>query len=208
MGEPSGDLGRPRIAWLPYETVTTRVVWSIPAVAFILFWKYWLIAAEAVPFYPPISQAEIAALVVRELPQTLVPLGQTQYPLLHHLLPWIAAAGWALYLVRWRTPAPGAGFALLSLIAPVLVVIANPPIAILGAIECFILPFVPLDGEGLEMVSRGFPALWVLFMLAVLSATAGARRTAETCESCGYSLAGLRGTTCPECGSDRSRTLM
>lgn len=207
MSPPTQDIDRPRRAWLPYETVTTRILWSIPALALIAYWKYWMIAAEVVPFYPKISHRDVCALVLDALPGMLLPTSGVQFPVFYHALPWMALAAWCLLLVPWRSRAVRIVVTAAAVMPAAMGMLANPLITVISAVVYVFLPAMSIDGESLEFVPYAFPAWWVVFITPVLLLQVVRRTQPGRCAECGYSLEGLAGLVCPECGAACSPAL-
>ncbi len=211
MSEAATEHIRPPRAWLPHESPTTRIAWTVVVLYLAVLWKYMLIAATVVPFPTVHAPPEVASMVWATLPRALWPEwhpgpAAADY---RQILPYVVLVLWPLCLVPWRRRGVRVLVAV-GLLAIVAGSLWRASFLFLSPLGWFFgglflaNPFVPSDGEAYSDYSLiGGTSCWVWLMIVVIGGNFVRRGVARgACSACGYSMAGLAGAVCPECGAE------
>jgi hypothetical protein len=203
-------------SWLvpPWHSWRARAWWSTAAFVVLLVWQYFILSASVGVFFAPHTPRQMFELVLKAKADDFWPgeFGSAigLWERLIQIGPAIAALLWLMCLVPWKRR---------RLRVSVMVFILTLPVAFIG-MNWFYTPLLPVYGPyyGLKLLATGGtgkeheiggifvgPALWFWLVLPVVIFAARERRARPgVCPSCGYSLAGLPGPVCPECGAKQS----
>lgn len=192
---------------MPWDCGRSRLLWSIPALVIICLWQYGILAASTVPFIKACTPSEVFRYVLEAQPEDYWPgeygLCSSPIPRTIQIAPLIAAAAWALCLVQWSNRARRV-IVLSAALLPAWGVILQPFSLVLWPHMLCRSLFFPIDGEDLEEKGIWISAagMWWWLIVPLIICAWRARKSDEgRCATCEYSLIGLPGAVCPECGS-------
>ncbi len=218
MGGTTG--ARAGIITPPWHTRRALARWSIAAAAVIILWQYFILAASVTSINTSYGPWEVFVLVLQAESRDVWPgvyglnrgLLGGQYLQIGAVL---ALGMWGLGLLAWRTTSGRVLWLALAFQLPY----ALMPGSLLAS--PFWLPWTLYFGTWTSITlsingGAGYvykdagalagPALWTWLVIALLISSLLERRASRSiCEHCGYSLAGLPGPICPECGTDQQK---
>lgn len=198
----------------PWHSGRARLWWSGAALVVLVVWQYLILAASVGVFYKMHTPGQMLELVLQAAADDFWP-GEygsctTRWYRLAQLGPCSAAAFWLLCLAPWKRRCIRVGVAIVAAVLPLSFLGVNwlyrPLVVIIGPFEG--LWVLVRGGMGKDFENHGYcfgPSVWFWILAAAIALEFASRRPRPgDCSNCGYPLAGLPTTKCPECGIEQN----